>query len=115
DTKTLFDKNFQPVFDTNSDAADLLTMWATATKNGLVDPSVFSQSQEADTVQAGNTGQYAYISTAIYDFMSLNDPTASQIPVGSANLVDVSTKQSGWGMIETGVYCWPKVTHSDAN
>src|ERR1700722_6430769 len=115
DTNTLFAKNFQAVFDTNTDAADLLTTWVTGTKAGLVDPSVFSQSSESDTVAAGNTGNYPYITTAIYDFMSLNDPTASQIPVGDANQVDTSTTQTGWGMIETGVYCWPKVTHSDAN
>jgi hypothetical protein len=115
DTNGLFAKNFQPVFDTNTDCADLLTMWQTATKNGLVDPAVFSQASESDTVAAGNTGKYAYITTAVYDFMSLNDPKASQIPAGQANLVDVSSQQSGWGMIENGIYCWPKVTHSDAN
>jgi hypothetical protein len=114
DTKNLFGKDFAPVFDTNTAAADYLTLWQTATKNGLVDPSVFSQASESDTVAAGNTGNYAYVTTALYDFQSLNDPTASQIPVGKANLVDTSSKQAGWGMIETGVYCWPKVTHDDA-
>ena len=47
DTNTLFAKNFQAVFDTNTDVADLLTTWVTATKAGLVDPSVFSQSARA--------------------------------------------------------------------
>jgi hypothetical protein len=115
DTQSLFNKSFAPVFDTNTDIADLLTTWATATKSGLVDPAVFSQASESDGVAAGSTGKYAYTATAFYDFQSLNTPTSSQIPVGDANLCDTTTTQSGWGMIETGVYCWPKVTHSDAN
>jgi ABC-type glycerol-3-phosphate transport system substrate-binding protein len=108
-TKTLFAKDFHAVFDTNTEAADLLTTWATSTANGLVDPAVFSMAGESDVVAAGNTGKYAFTTTALYDFETMNDPASSKIPVGMANLVPV-TKQ-GWGMIETGIYCWPKKNH----
>ena len=113
-SKTLFNKNFEPVFDTNGDVSDLLTMWASATKAGVVDPTVFSQSSESDTVASGSTGNYAYVTTAIYDWMSLNESSTSAIPVGDSNICPTTTQQSGWGQIETGVYCWPVKTNNDS-
>jgi hypothetical protein len=109
DTKSLFGKDFAPIFDTNTSAADLLTKWKTAVANNLVDPAVFSMSSESDVVAAGNTGKYAFVTTAVYDYQSLNDPKSSKITVGNANLVPVNGQ--GWGMIETGVYCWPTKNH----
>ncbi len=110
-TKTLFDKTFAPVFDTNTAAADLLQKWATATKDGLVDPSIFSMGGDDPFVTASLTGNYAFVPTAIYYFKSMNDPSSSKIPVGKANLVPV--KNSGWGVIDTGLYCWPVKNHDD--
>jgi hypothetical protein len=112
-TKTLFNKSFEPVFDVTGDAADLLTMWQNATKAGVVDPTCFSQSSESDTVASGSTGKYAYVTTAIYDWMSLNSPSTSQIPAGQSNIAPTTSQQSGWGQIETGVYCWPVKTNDD--
>jgi ABC-type glycerol-3-phosphate transport system substrate-binding protein len=108
-TKTLFAKDFSPIFDVNTEVADLLTKWASVTKAGLVDPTIFSMGGDDPMVTASLTGNYAFVPTAIYYFKSMNDPTASRIPVGSANLVPV-TKQA-WGVIDTGIYCWPKVNH----
>jgi ABC-type glycerol-3-phosphate transport system substrate-binding protein len=110
-TKTLFDKTFAPVFDTNSSAADLLQKWQTATKNGLVDTAIFSMGGDDPFVTASLTGNYAFVPTAIYYFKSMNDPSSSKIPVGKANLVPV--KNQGWGVIDTGLYCWPVKNHDD--
>jgi len=109
-TKTLFGKDFHPVFDTNTEIADLLKTWQRVVKDGIVDPVVFSQTGEGETVAAMNTGKYAFATTALYDFVPMNDPKSSMIPLGSANLVPM-VKQP-WGMMETGVYCWPKKNHS---
>lgn len=106
-TATLFNSSFEPVFDTTGPAADLLTEWASATKGGVVDPSVFSQSSESCTVASGSTNNYAYVTTAFYDWQSLNESSTSNIPVGDSNWAPPSSQQAGWGQIETGVYCWP--------
>lgn len=104
---TLFNKSFEPVFDTTGPAADLLTQWASATKGGVVDPAVFSQASESDTVASGSTGNYAYVTTAFYDWQSLNLTSTSNIPAGDSNICPPTSQQAGWGQIETGVYCWP--------
>ncbi len=110
-TSTFFDKNFTPIFDTNTAVADLLTKWQTATKSGLVDPAIFSMGGDDPFVTASETGKYAFVPTAVYYFKSMNDPTTSKIPVGSANITPV-TKQA-WGVIDSGLYCWPVKNHDD--
>lgn len=110
-TQTGFNKQFQPVFDTNSPAADMLQTWATATKDGLVDPSVFSMSCEACTTAAGATNKYAYVSIPTYDWVTMVTPSSTSIPTVNGNpgshLVNVSSEQSSLGMIDTGNYVWP--------
>ncbi|MEM3120451.1 MAG: hypothetical protein QXZ57_05995, partial [Nitrososphaerota archaeon] len=99
-------KDFSPVFDVNTEVAELLKTWQDVTKEGLVDPAVFGQAGDSDHVSAIVTGNYAFTPTALYYFKVQNDPSQSRIPLGKANLVPV-TKQ-GWGVIDTGLYCWPK-------
>ncbi|MCR8487363.1 MAG: extracellular solute-binding protein [Crenarchaeota archaeon] len=105
-TKTFIAKDFSPVFDVNTEVAELLKTWQDVTKEGLVDPAVFGQAGDSDHVSAIVTGKYAFTPTALYYFKVQNDPSQSRIPLGKANLVPV-TKQ-GWGVIDTGLYCWPK-------
>lgn len=103
-TKTFIAKDFSPIV--GPEVKELLKTWQDVVKEGLVDPAVFAQAGDSDHVSAICTGKYAFMPTAIYYFKVLNDPAQSRIPLGKANLVPV-TKQ-GWGVIDTGLYCWPK-------
>ncbi|MEM4374718.1 MAG: ABC transporter substrate-binding protein [Nitrososphaerota archaeon] len=110
-TKTLFDRRFQPVFDAKTEVGELLKTWQTVFREGLVDPTVLAQAGDSDHVSAIVTGKYAFTPTALYYFKVQNDPAQSRIPLGKANLVPVT--KSGWGVIDTGLYCWPKKTTDD--
>lgn len=110
-TKTLFDRKFAPVFDADTEVGELLRTWQNVFKEGLVDPTVLSQAGDSDHVSAIVTGKFAFTPTALYYFKVQNDPSQSRIPPGKANLVPVT--KSGWGVIDTGLYCWPKKTTDD--
>jgi len=110
-TKTLFNKRFQPVFDAKTEVGELLKTWQNVFKEGLVDPSVLAQAGDDAHVSAIVSGKYAFTPTALYYFKVQNDPSQSRIPLGKANLVPVT--KSGWGVIDTGLYCYPKKTTDD--
>jgi ABC-type glycerol-3-phosphate transport system substrate-binding protein len=110
-TKTLFNRKFEPVFDAKTEVGELLKTWQQVFKEGLVDPTVLAQAGDSDHVSAIVTGKYAFTPTALYYFKVQNDPSQSRIPKGKANLVPVT--KSGWGVIDTGLYCWPKKTTDD--
>jgi multiple sugar transport system substrate-binding protein len=102
DNKAMFDdKTFEPTFDTNTLAADVLKKWVDIYNKGLVSKAVFTMS-ETDYIAAFTTGRYAYSPQQTYDTIgTFNSPSICPI-AGHVSLVP-ATKQP-WGLLDEGGY-----------
>jgi len=105
-TKTLFAKDFHPVFDTNTEIAELLTNWQRVVKEGLIDPGVLSAG-ENDMFSLSLSGIHAFVSSRLYFWKAMNDPASSKCIPEKLHMVPATSKQ-GWGEINSGFYLWPK-------
>jgi len=96
----LFDKNLDPVFDTNTPLGDMLQAWKAAWDDKLVPRGVLSWSY-ADYLASFAAGGHAYSLSQMYDMRVYNDPKQSGF-APYCSLVPMDKQP--WGGLEPTVY-----------
>jgi hypothetical protein len=106
----IFDKNFDPTFDTNTPIADVLRDWQYNWEKEIMPHGVISLT-EGDHEAWFLTGQYAFTETMDYNCVAFNEPGKAPIS-GSVGVVPVSNKQN-WGILTACCYCLPNRERTD--
>jgi ABC-type glycerol-3-phosphate transport system substrate-binding protein len=110
-TKSMFGKDFAATFDAapGDTVYETVSDWRKLVDEDLVETAVISASSDTVGTEAFWTGNYAFGRlNGLYGYWNTMDPAKSRI-AGKATLVPV-TKEA-WGLIDTGLYCWPKNNH----
>jgi len=107
-TKSMFGKDFKATFDAapGDHVFETLTDWRSLVKKDLVEKAVITAPTNVVGEEALWTGQYPIGQPhGLYGYWNANDPARSRV-AGKVTLVPV--KKEAWGVIDTGLYCWPK-------
>lgn len=107
-TKTMWDKDFGCIFDAapGDPVYETIKNWRSLVKDDLIEGAVLTASSTTPGEEAFYTGKYAFIgSHGIYGYWSIMDPAKCQA-AGRCTLIPPTSKQN-WGVIDTGLYCWP--------
>lgn len=105
----LFDDQYHPVFDENSDAAGLLEEWRGLVVDKIVPVFVLTMS-ETDYIDSFARGGYHFSPQQFYDGKVMNDPARSNI-AGNSRFLPV-TKQP-WGVLNVALYLLPRQKEDD--
>lgn len=110
-TKSMFGKDFAPTFDAapGDTVYETVSDWRKLVDEDLVERAVISASSDTVGTEAFWTGSYAFGRlNGLYGYWNTMDPAKSRI-AGKATLVPVV--EEALGVIDTGLYCWPKNNH----
>ena len=100
--EALFDsKTFEPNFDINTKAAEVLKTWKWLWDNNYVNHGIISMNSEGDYLAGFASGRYAYSGQQTYDLKTFNDPSFSKI---AGHVSPVPPKKHGWGILDACGY-----------
>lgn len=106
-TKTMWGKDFMATFDAapGDVVYETVKTWEKVSRDSLIEKAVISAGTDVAGTEAFWTGQYAFGRlNGLYGYWNTMDPAKSKI-AGKATLVPVT--EEAWGVIDTGLYCWP--------
>lgn len=99
----LFDENNDPTFDVDTPIADILNMWVTMYKEGLVPQESLTLS-ETDFINAMCSGKHAYQTWTDYQVTTYNDPASSKI-AGYASMLHQLPGKTHDQTLYQALYC----------
>ena len=96
----LFGKGGKPLFDTKSEAVEMLKQWRALYTEGLVPKGVLTF-QESDWIETFAKGGIAYSPQLQYDIKTFASPDRSQV---AGKIVPVPQQGQNWGMLHVAGY-----------